>query len=97
MSENAPKSAYELAMERLRRKDAEAGVEERAVTDEQKAQIAEARRVHSAKVAETEILYKSTLMATFDPEARMKLEADHRRDLQRLHDDLERKLAKIRG
>ena len=97
MSENAPKSAYQLAMERLRRKDAEEGVEERAVTDDQKAQIAEARRVHSAKVAEAEILYKSALMATFDPDARMKLEAEHRRDLQRRHDDLERKLAKIRG
>ena len=97
MSDDAPKSAYELAMERLRRKDAEQGVEERAVSEEQKAQIAEARRVHSAKVAEAEILYKSSLMGTFEPEARMKLEAEHRRDLQRLHDDLERKLTKIRG
>jgi hypothetical protein len=97
MSDDAPKSAYELAMERLRRRDAEQGVEERAVSDEQKAQIAEARRVHAAKVAEAEILFKSSLMATFDPEARMKLEADHRRGLQRLHDDLERKLAKIRA
>ena len=97
MSEDAPKSAYELAMERLRRKDAEQGVEERAITEAQKAQIAEARRVHAAKVAEAEILYKSSLMGTFEPEARMKLETEHRRDLQRLHDDLERKLAKIRG
>jgi hypothetical protein len=95
--DDAPKSAYELAMERLRRKDAEQGVEERAVTDDQKAQIAEARRVHSARIAETEILYKSSLLSTFEPEARAKLESDHRRDLQRLHDDLERKLAKIRG
>jgi hypothetical protein len=97
MSDEAPKSAYELAMERLRRKDAQEGVEERAVSDDQKAQIAEARRVHSAKVAEAEILYKSSLMSTFEPEARMKREAEHRRDLQRLHDDLERKLVKIRG
>ena len=97
MPDDAPKSAYELAMERLRRKDAEQGVEERAVTEEQKSEIAEIRRVYSAKVAEAEILYKSTLMTQPDPEVRMKLDAEHRRDLQRLNDDRERKLAKVRG
>ena len=97
MSDDAPKTAYELAMERLRRQDVEQGVEERAVTDEQKAQIGEARRVHAARVAEAEILYKSTLRGLFEPEARQKVDDEHRRDLQRLHDDLERKLAKIRG
>jgi hypothetical protein len=97
MPDEAPKSAYELAMERLRRKDAEQGVEERNVTEEQKAEIAEVRRVYSAKVAEAEILHKSSLMSTPDPEARLKLEADHRRDLQRLQDDRDRKLTKIRG
>ena len=84
-------------MERLRRKDAEEGVEERQVSDEQKAAIAEARRVHSAKTAEVEILYKSKLISIFDPEELMKLEQQHRRDLERLHNDLEKKLAKIRG
>jgi hypothetical protein len=97
MPDEAPKSAYELAMERLRRKDAEQGVEERAVSDAQKAEIAEVRRVYAAKVAEAEILFKSTMMGLPDPEARMKLEADHRRDLQRLSDERERKLARIRG
>ena len=97
MPDEAPKSAYELAMERLRRQDAEQGIEERAVTDEQKAEIAEVRRVYAAKVAEVEILHKSTMMTVHEPEARMKLDAEHRRDLQRLHDDRERKLAKIRG
>jgi hypothetical protein len=97
MSEDAPKSAYELAMERLRRKDVEQGVEERAVSDEQKAKIAEARRVHAAKIAEAEILYKSTVRGLVEPDARQKADHEHRRDLQRLHDDLERKLTKIRG
>ena len=97
MPDDAPKSAYELAMERLRRKDAEQGIEEREVSEEQKNEIAEVRRVYAAKVAEAEILYKSTLVALVDPEARMKVEAEHRRDLQRLNDDRERKLAKVRG
>ncbi len=39
MSE-APKSALELVMERLKKKDAESGVEEKPLTDEQRAQIA---------------------------------------------------------
>ena len=33
---DAPKSAFELAMERLKRKDAEAGVTEVPLTDEQR-------------------------------------------------------------
>jgi len=96
MTDEAPKSAYELAMERLRRRDAETGVEERAVTEEQKAEIAEARRVHAAKTAEAEILFKSKLMTTYDPEERAKLEEQHRRDLARIQSDLDKKLNKIR-
>ncbi len=49
MADEAPKSAYELAMERLRKKDQEAGVEERRLTDEQRAAIAEARKVAEAR------------------------------------------------
>ena len=97
MPDDEPKSSYELAMERLRRKDAEEGVEERSVSDEQKAAIAEARRVHAAKIAEAEIMHKSKLLTTFDPEERMRLDQQHRRDLERLQNDLEKKLAKIRG
>jgi hypothetical protein len=84
-------------MERLRKKDADAGIAERAVTDQQKAEIAEVRRVYEAKVAEAEILFKSTMAGVFEPEERLKLADSHRRDLQRLQDERERKLAKIRG
>ena len=34
--DDAPKSAYELAMERLRKKDAESGAESRPITDAQR-------------------------------------------------------------
>jgi hypothetical protein len=97
MTDETPKTAYEVAMERLRRKDAEDGVEERSVTEEQKAEIAEIRRVYAAKIAEAEILHKSKLMAVFDPEQRALAEQNHRRDLERLREDLERKLAKLRA
>lgn len=97
MTDEAPKSAYELAMERLRRKDVEDGVEERSLSDEQKAEIAEVKRVYAAKVAEAEILHKSKLMAIFDPQERLLADESHRRDLERLREDQERKLARIRG
>lgn len=92
MTDESPKSAYELAMERLRRKDAAEGVEERALSEEQRAEIAEIKRVYTAKVAEAEILHKSQLMTVWEPEERSKLEQGHRRDLERLRDDQERKL-----
>lgn len=97
MAEDAPKSAYELAMERLRRKDAEQGVEERSLSEEQKAEIAEIKRVYAAKVAEAEILHKSQVMTVWEPTERAKLEEGHRRDLERLRDEQERKLEKVRN
>jgi hypothetical protein len=96
MPDEAPKSAYELAMERLRKKDAETGVEELLLTEEQRAEIAEIKRVYAAKIAEAEILHKSKLMTTWEPEERQKLEQGHRRDLERLREDQERKLERVR-
>ena len=90
------KSAYELAMERLRKKDAEEGRVETPLTDEQRAAIAEARSLYAAKVAEAEILYKSKVSAAFDPAQLEELAENHRRDLARIHDDEERAVAKIR-
>ena len=45
------KSSFELAMERLRQKDAEAGVVPRALTDAEQAAIAEIRNFYEAKLA----------------------------------------------
>jgi hypothetical protein len=96
MSDNAPKTAYELAMERLRRKDAEAGVVPEVVTDAQRQEIAEVRRVAEARVAELKILHQSAVAGVIDPAERETLEAAHRADLQRVADDRERKIAQIR-
>ncbi len=97
MSDEAPKSALELAMERLRLKDAEDGVVAKTLTADQKAEIAQVRQVYAAKVAQEEILFKSKLASARDPEERMKLEEGHRRDLQRLGEERERKIEKLRG
>ena len=96
-ADDTPKSAVELAMERLRRKDADSGVAEQATTDEQKTLIAEARNLHASKVAELEILHRSKAAGLFDPAERAQADDAYRRDLTRLHDDLERKIVKLRS
>lgn len=97
MTDEAPKSAYELAMERLRKKDREEGVSERPLTDEQREAIAEARRVAEARLAEREILYQSNLRKVADPDAAAALEEEYRRDRERIGSDRDEKIARIRG
>jgi len=91
-----PKSAVELAMERLRKKDADAGITQLLLTDEQKTAIAELRSFYGAKIAEQEILHQSALRRTFDPGEREAIEAELRRDHQRLAEERDAKIAKIR-
>jgi len=96
MSDDRPKSAFELAMERLRQKDKEASIEDRPLTDEQKAAIAEARQFHKAKVAEREILHQAALRAAGTHEEVERLNEELRRDQERLANDRDRKIAEIR-
>ena len=96
MSDDAPKSAYELAMARLRQKDAEAGVVTGPVSDEQKAEIAEVRSRAEARIAELKILHQSKAAGIFDPDARALVDAELRRDIQRIEEDRESRIAKIR-
>jgi hypothetical protein len=97
MEDDKPRSAVEIAMARLKQRDAERGVVDRTTTDEQKTAIAEARNVHAAKVAELQILQRSKLLAVLDPADRERLDAEYRDELRRLTDDMDRKIAKIRG
>ena len=97
MPEDKPiKSSYELAMERLRKKDAEDGVESRPVTDAQKAAIAEVRNFYEAKVAERQVLHQAALRKTMDPAERTALEEQYRRDRERFTSERESKIEKIR-
>ena len=97
MADNTLKSAVELAMERLRKQDADAGIEQLLLTDEQKAAIAEIRSFYGAKFAEQEILKASALRRTFDPAEHEAIEAEFRRDRERLTTEQEAKIAKIRA
>lgn len=91
-----PKSALELAMERLRKKDAEAGVVEQKLTDAQKAAIAEARSIYEARVAERQILQRQKQLTAVDPQEIARLEEEYRRDMDRFATDRDVKIRKIR-
>lgn len=94
---DAPKSAIDLVMERLRKKDAEAGVEQQRLTDAQRAAIAEARTVYDAQVAERRIMHQSTIAGVFDPAELEERESELRRDLDRFEREREEKVKRIRS
>jgi hypothetical protein len=97
MPDNKPlKSAYELAMERFQKSDAEAGIERRPVTDAQKAAIAEIRNFYEAKLAEVEVLHQGRLRTLADPAERAEREAEYRRDRERLTSERDAKIERAR-
>ena len=93
---DAPKSAYELAMERLRKKDADEGVVQQTLTEEQKAAIAEARSIYEARVAERQILHRDRRLMTYDPAEVEKMDEEYRRDMDRFASDRDAKIRRIR-
>ena len=96
MAEDRLKSAYELAMERFKKKDAEAGIVQTPLTDEQKAAIAELRTRYQAKIAELEILHRGHTIAMVDPGAREAAEDEYRREHERLTAEREAKIEAVR-
>ena len=93
---DAPKSALELAMERLRKKDAETGAVEQKLTDAQKAAIAEARSIYEARVAERQILHREKRLKTYEPADVARMEEEYRRDMDRFAQDRDTRIRKIR-
>lgn len=94
--DDAPKSNFDLVMEKLRKKDAEAGITEQPLTDEQRKAIAEARSIHEARVAERKIMHQSAVRGTFDPAEIQVLDDALRRDLEQFESDRDSKIRKIR-
>jgi hypothetical protein len=92
---DTPKSSFELAMERLRASDP-AGANEKPLTAAQKEEIAEARRVAAARLAELEILFKDAMKKNLEPAEREKAEGEYQIDRQRINDDRDRALEAIR-
>jgi hypothetical protein len=95
--DSVPKSSYELAMERLRKKDADAGITPHTLTDAQKAAVAEIRSFYDAKIAELEVLFQGQMRGMFDPAERATREEQYRRDYERLSSERDAKIEKARG
>lgn len=93
---DAPKSSFDLVMERLRKKDAEAGIQEKPLTDAQRAAIADARSACEARIAERKIMHQSTVAGLFEPAERAERDAELRRDLDRFERERDEKIKRIR-
>jgi hypothetical protein len=94
--DEAPKSAVELAMARLKKKDRDEGVEDRPLTEAQRAAIGEARKVAEARLAEREILHQAAMRRAQDPESAATLEEQYRRDRDHIFYDRDKKIEEIR-
>ena len=93
------KSAYELAMERLAADDRKSGADKRrALTDADKAQIAEIRQAAKAKLAELEILKQDQLQAADDEPTKLhEIEEHYRIDRDRIERTQEDAVERIRS
>ena len=97
MAEDRLKSAYELAMERFQKKDAEAGIVQQPLTDEQKAEIADIRRTYQAKIAELEILHRGDVRGIVDPAERATAEGNYVQERGRLERERDAKIEQARA
>lgn len=98
MSDFAPKSAWEIALEKLKQQDRARGIAgPDALTDDQKKDIAALRRRFEAKLAEAEILHHDQRRkALDDPEAIAKAEEEYRIERRRIEDQREREIERVR-
>jgi hypothetical protein len=93
-----PKSAWEIALEKLQKQDKARGESgPAALSGAQKKAIAEIRARSQAKLAEAEILHRSNVAkAAGETEAIEKLEEELRIERRRIDDQREREIAKVR-
>jgi hypothetical protein len=98
MTERKLKSAYELAMDRLRAEDRERGVEpDKPLTAKQKGEIARLRQAAQAKLAEIEILHRKEVEAATEPEKLAEVEEHYAIDRRRVESQLESAIEKVKG
>jgi hypothetical protein len=96
---DAPKSAWEIALEKLQQQDRQRGTAAPGpLTDEQKKEIASVRQRSQAKMAEAEILHDDQRRkALQDPEALAKVEEEYRIERRRIEDARERDIERVRS
>ncbi|MEM6797225.1 MAG: hypothetical protein AAF725_24850 [Acidobacteriota bacterium] len=89
------KSAYELALERMEKQGIDRPDRD-ALSDEDRAKMAEIRRRAQAKVAEREILHREKLAGLASPIEREQEEAEFRREKQRIEAERDSEIAALR-
>jgi len=97
MTDGSPRSAYEIAMERLRQKDVRDGVDHQPRTDEQKAAIADIRSLYDAKIAQAEVMHRSAVVGILDEDARIRVVEEYQRDRARLQAERDARIEKVRS
>jgi hypothetical protein len=102
MSDDAPKSAYEIALEKLKQRDRERGESApAALTERQKKTIADLRKVYEARLAEREILHRSEraklLSQPEGAEKLEKLEEQYAQDRRRIEEQRDRAVEAARA
>jgi Spy/CpxP family protein refolding chaperone len=98
MGDDPLKSAYELAMEKLRARDGEAQ-EIASLTDRQRERIAEIRQEFKAKQAEIELGYREEInkaRRAGDGARAAELEQEYQTERQRLADREEERVSQVR-
>jgi hypothetical protein len=92
--DDAPKSAVEIAMEKLR---ARGDYEETKLTDEQKAEIADIRSMYRSKIAEAEIQHASQTAQVASMEELESLKEELSQEKERLSAEMEKKVQAVRA
>ncbi len=93
MSEDEPKSAIEIAMEKLR---ARGDYDEQPLSDEQKAKIADIRSLYRSKIAEFEIKQQDKIAKATSYEELQSFQEELVREKARLNDKVESEVKKVR-
>lgn len=89
------KSAYEAALERLEARGI-AAPDSTSLSDEARRAVAEERAKADAKLAELEIMHSDKIRDMVDAIERSEAEQRYVADRQRIRDDLERRIARLR-
>ena len=92
---DGPKSAYELALQRLEKEGIEKPRED-ALTTSVREQIREVRQRARARLAELEILHRDGMASVADPAERDKDEANYRAERERIESRCDREVEKLR-
>jgi hypothetical protein len=93
VSEDEPKSAIEIAMEKLR---ARGGFDEQPLSDEQKAEIADIRSLYKSKIAELEIKQQDKISKAASYEEIQSLQEELAQEKSRLSEKMESEVKKVR-